>query len=292
MRSLHSFFPRAYKKYVDETVSIINTLLIIFLVRTFIFGLYQVPSGSMEPTLLVGESLVSDKLSVWFMPIKRGEVIAFNQPTYEYSENPVVNIFQRYVLGIFWGPQNWTKRVIAIPGDRLKGRIENGKTVIYLNGERLDEPYVNPYPLAIQLRSGTWTEQFSSRKRENVREITYDPTKSPEDQPFYRTTLDKLLTRNGEIALIYPGTPLDHGQDVFDITLNENEYWCMGDNREGSSDCRAVGPVDGKLIHGRVLFRLFSWDDPEYSWMILSFLRDPLHFFQKIRWNRCLQWIK
>ena len=60
MKAISSYFPKSYKRFIDETVSIINALLIIFLIRTFIFGLYQVPSGSMETALLVGESLVYD----------------------------------------------------------------------------------------------------------------------------------------------------------------------------------------------------------------------------------------
>ena len=52
---------------------------IAFLIRTFIFGLYKVPSGSMETTLLVSESFVSDKLSYWFTKPKRGDIIAFKE---------------------------------------------------------------------------------------------------------------------------------------------------------------------------------------------------------------------
>lgn len=293
MNYIHSFFPKSWHRFVDETISIFNALVIIFLIRTFIFGLYQVPSGSMETTLLVGESLVSDKLTVWFKPIQRGEIIAFNQPTYEYSENTLVNYLQRYVLGIFWGPQNWTKRVIGIPGDHVQGRIEDGKTVVYINGEKLNEPYVNTYPLARQVKTGTWANfnPYNKADYANLQLISYDTTKSPADQPFYKTSYDKLFIRDGKIVLIEPGTPQDRGIDVYDLVLKENEYWCMGDNRLGSSDCREVGVIDGKLIHGRVIFRLISWDDPETSWMIISFLKNPISFWSKIRWDRCFQWI-
>lgn len=294
MKTISSYFPREYKRFIDEAVSIVNALIIIFLIRTFIFGLYQVPSGSMEPTLLVGESLVSDKLTVWFTPIKRGEVIAFNQPTYEYSDNIIMNFIQRYILGVFWGPQNWTKRVIAIPGDHVQGRIEDGKTVVYINGQKIDEPYVNPYPLARRLKTGTWAtfNPYNRADYYNMQPISYDTSKTPEDQPFYKTSMAQLLQKDGNIELIYPGTPQERGIDVYDVHLKDNEYWCMGDNREGSSDCREVGVVDGKLIHGRVIFRLFSWDDPETGWMLISFLKNPITFFGKFRWNRCFQWIR
>src|SRR5579871_3786143 len=102
-------------------------LLIVFLIRTFGFGLYQVPTGSMETTMLVGERFFADKLSYNFRAPRRGEIISFNDPSFKYSTNPITKIFQRYV----WGPSNWTKRVIGIPGDIIRGVIENGKPVVY-----------------------------------------------------------------------------------------------------------------------------------------------------------------
>src|SRR3989337_1425775 len=99
-------------------------LLIVFLIRTFGFGLYQVPSGSMETTLLVGERFFADKFSYLFREPAYGDVISFNEPpvSFNYSNNKLVNLFQRYV----WGPSNWTKRVIGIPGDEVHGVIEDG----------------------------------------------------------------------------------------------------------------------------------------------------------------------
>jgi len=112
---------------------IIVILTLVFLLRTFGFGLYQVPTGSMETTMLVGERFFADKLTVWFTSIKRGEIISFNEPIYKYSKNPFMNLWERY----FWGPSNWTKRVIGIPGDHIQGKIEDGHPVVYLNGKKI-----------------------------------------------------------------------------------------------------------------------------------------------------------
>ena len=79
-----------------------------------------------------------NKFTVLFRDLKHGEIITFNDPLYPYSDNYFVNLWQRYV----WGPSNWTKRVIGIPGDHIQGKIEDGKPVVYLNGSKLDEPYV------------------------------------------------------------------------------------------------------------------------------------------------------
>src|SRR5580700_2099018 len=100
-------------------------LFVVIVIRIFIFGLYQVPTGSMETTMLVGERFFADKLSYFFRSPRRGEVIAFNAPNFKYSANPIIYILQQYVLGpvyipslgqINWGPDNWTKRIIGLPG--------------------------------------------------------------------------------------------------------------------------------------------------------------------------------
>src|SRR4030095_10404314 len=97
----------------------------------------------METTMLVGERFFADKLSYNFRKPYHGEIIAFNDPEFTYAEGYFHNLFHRYV----WGPSNWTKRVIGIPGDTIMGCIEDGKPVVYRNGEKLDEAYINKYPL-------------------------------------------------------------------------------------------------------------------------------------------------
>src|SRR5947207_1819537 len=92
-------------------------LLVVFLIRTFGFGLYQVPTGSMETTMLVGERFFADKFSYNFRKPRYGEIIAMNDPEFKYSSNAIMNLFQHYV----WGPSNWTKRVIGVPGDVMRG---------------------------------------------------------------------------------------------------------------------------------------------------------------------------
>src|SRR5579871_1420774 len=86
-------------------------LLIVFLIRTFGFGLYQVPTGSMETTMLVGERFFADKLSYLFRKPERNEIIALNEPTFKYSDNNIVRLYQEYVGWPIWpwGPVNFTK---------------------------------------------------------------------------------------------------------------------------------------------------------------------------------------
>jgi len=291
--------------FLSSVAEIAILFFVVFLIRTFFFGLYQVPSGSMEATMLVGERFFADKLTPYFTEIKRSEVIAFNDPTFEYSENGLVRLFQDYV----WGPSNWTKRVIGVPGDHMKGTIEDGKPVVYRNGKKLDEhAYTNPYPLI-----KVWTvdpEEVSTYlqngKARRVWDLivpkSFDPHQPLENQPLYRIKKERVVIEETEPGVLFPGTPIRaavkqeyeagesywSGGDEFDVVLGPNQYWVMGDNRLGSKDSRVFGPIDRRLIHGRIKYRIWSIDSDE-AWWIWDLIKGPADFWARVRWKRFLQ---
>jgi signal peptidase I len=292
--------PKKYKDFMNDTIvhriirwykrpnknwfadlfeSLIVIIPVVFLIKTFIFGLYQVPTGSMETTMLVGERFLADKFTPYLSAPKRGEIISFNQPTdYTYSTNWWINMYEQYVS---WKVVNFTKRVIAVPGDHIQGKIEDGKPVVYLNGEKLYEPYLNKYPLLARL------------KNEKIDYRSYDPNFAYDKQPFYRLTGSEVARAKlytGDCNMLYPGTPARRDIDIFDVKLGENQYWMMGDNRQGSSDSRDWGPLDtSKIIyHGRIVFRIWSMDSDE-SWWIFDLLKHPIDFWSRIRWSRFFQ---
>ncbi|HBY05998.1 MAG: LepB protein [candidate division TM6 bacterium GW2011_GWE2_42_60] len=256
-------------------------VFIVFLIRTFLFGLYLVPTGSMETTMLVGERFFADKLTPYITSLKHGEIIAFDAPKYAYSSNSIKRTWQKYV----WGPDNWTKRVIGLPGEHLQGTIENGKPVIYRDGKKLDEPYLNKYPLialwkrdtpdSFAMRSWTWK--------------SFDPNVPFDKQEQYKIDKDTVIQEGGGPNLLWPATPLK--TDIFDVHLGPDEYWVMGDNRLGSDDSRSWGPLKGEFIHGRILFRILSVDSQE-GWLLWDMIRHPIAFWSKVRWNRCFSVVR
>ncbi len=264
-------------------------LLIAVFVRTFLIGLYQVPTGSMETTMLIGERFFADKLSYFFRAPTHSEIVALMQPNYEFSQDP----FWQFVERNLFGPQNWTKRVIACPGDHIRGVIENGMPVVYLNGSKLDEPYLNQYPLiAIQNScAGGYTRR------------SYDPSAGFHAQPFYQIEEDTIyVDTSGKPYLTYPNQakPLSipaslrderywgECADEFDVKLESDEYWVMGDNRRGSQDSRYFGPIKQDTIFAHITWLLFSIDSNE-SWIVLDFIKNPVQFIKKIRLNRTLK---
>ncbi|MBP6869663.1 signal peptidase I [Candidatus Babeliales bacterium] len=288
IQKIIAWYKRPNKSWLADTLeSFIVIIPVVFLIKTCIFGLYQVPTCSMENTMLVGERFFADKMTPYFRGPKHGEIIAFNHPCYNYSKNPIINWYQRYIdLSIV----SWTKRVIGIPGDHIEGKIEDGKAVVYRNGEKLDEPYVNQYPI-IELFKPDLIENnnFSA----GMVRRTFDPSLKLNDskQPFYRINpIEAARAKQyASQSIYYPHVAED--KDVFDVYLGENEYWAMGDNRRGSYDSRGWGKLSGHLIHGRILFRIWS-SDSDASWWIVDLIKHPIDFWTRMRWSRCLNIVR
>jgi signal peptidase I len=109
---------------IEWTILIIAALVIAFLIKTFLFQAFYIPSGSMEPTLKIGDRVLVNKLSYDLHDIHRGDIIVFKAP----PEAQAGNI------------KDLVKRVIGLPGDVVELR----QGVLYVNGRRVDESYLAP----------------------------------------------------------------------------------------------------------------------------------------------------
>lgn len=285
-KRVHAWYNRPNKSTIVQYIETFVIILpIAFVIRTFFYGLYQVPTGSMETTMLVGERFFADKFTVLYSAPARGDIITFNDPNFDYSDNPYMRLFQRYV----WGPSNWTKRVVGVPGDHVQGVMEDGKPEIYINGEKLDQPYINKYPLLAEFKDGKMPPSGLFK--------SWDPEFSYENQPFYQMDerdvrlAKRYLHYYGEENIRYPQVSVERNGknlDVYDHYLGPNEYWVLGDNRRGSNDSRFWGKLDGQLIHGKIVWRLISIDSND-SWLIFDLLSHPIEFWKRVRWSRFFQ---
>ena len=121
---------RSRVRVTGEWVAIvIIAVAVSFLIRTYVFQTFFIPSASMEPTLQLGDRLIVDKLSVDFGTINRGDIVVFKAPPAENCGLPKVT--------------DLVKRVIGIPGDHLTSK---GNT-IYVNGKPLKEAWTHTEPL-------------------------------------------------------------------------------------------------------------------------------------------------
>jgi signal peptidase I len=233
------------REYVE---SLLVTVLLALFGTTFVVQAFKIPSQSMEPTLLVGDHLLVNKFLFggsgrWYdavLPyrdVRRGDVIVFKFP---FQDHP-----------------HYVKRVIGMPGDRIK-IVEQQ---VYVNGERLNEPYayhdsIAPYdPFLYNFPPASPDELLSNMQPEWASEISGH-------------------VQNGEI-LVPPG-----------------RYFAMGDNRDHSWDSRYWGFVDREAIMGRPLVIYWSLESPQDLGEDRSFLQalfDGLvHLPARLRWSRML----
>ena len=221
----------------------VTILLLVFGTATLLQA-FVVPTSSMEDTVLIGDHMIVDKLAfsphsafaghlLPYTDVKRGDIIVFKYPV-----NP---------------KENYVKRVIGVPGDRI--HLSNRE--LYLNGRKMSEPYVvhkMPYP---------------NEYRDNF------PLAPP----------DGLVMERGMEML---QTNVQNG----DLVVPPGYYYAMGDNRDNSLDSRYWGLVPRENIVGKPTIIFWSYDastealtDPNF--ISLDHLLDiATHFFSKTRWKR------
>lgn len=112
-----------WRPYVSFLKDIALGVVLWFLITQFVGEARQIPSGSMEPTIQIGDRVWTDKLFLRFDEIQRGDIVVFTPP--ERSEYPYI------------------KRVVGVPGDSVE--VKGGK--VFINGEPVAEPYVVEPPI-------------------------------------------------------------------------------------------------------------------------------------------------
>ena len=233
---------------VASLQSLVGTVVIAGFVITFIVQAFQIPSPSMENTLLVGDYLLVNKLCYGgggmgdhLMPyrrVQRGDIVVFHYPV-----NPT---------------QHFVKRVIGIPGDRV--RMINKQ--VFVNGVTLKEPYAN------------FTRPANDLFRDSFPRLDVAPGETPE----WWVQLRKLV---------------EDGQ----LIVPQGYYFVMGDNRDDSYDSRYWGFVPKANIIGRPLLIYWSVQEPDSEVVtpnsavgkLVHLAYAVTHIFQVTRWHRTLR---
>lgn len=222
---------------VWETVSIlIQALLLAVVLRTFLFQPFNIPSGSMKPTLLVGDYIFVSKYSYGFSR----HSFPFSPPLFEgriWGADP-----ERGDVVVFKFPsdtsKDYIKRVVGLPGDKVQLR----DSVVYVNDVA-----------AGRVQKGTFTDGTGG-----VSVPIYEETQS--NGASYAT----IDTRPGNLA---DNTP------VFEVP--EGHFFFMGDNRDNSSDSRyEVGMVPAVNLVGKAQVIFLSLEDGTPAWQIWKWPSD------------------
>ena len=224
---------------IRETITTISLAILIALgIRTVAYEPFNIPSGSMIPTLLIGDYLFVSKFSYGYsrhslpfsLPLipgrifitepKRGDVVVFKLPTDNETD--------------------YIKRLVGLPGDTVQ--LKNG--ILHLNGKPV--------------------------KRERVDDFIERAGKSN----YTRTTRYIETLANGNRHYIIEERDNGHRDNTRVFKVPEGHYFVMGDNRDNSSDSRFIGFIPRENLIGRAEFLFFSVDGKVWEfWKWPSTLR-------------------
>lgn len=142
-----------FEKHRDNIRTVSIALILAFLLRTFIIEPRFIPSGSMEPTLLVNDRIIVEKVSYSLRDPQRGEIIVFYPP-----KSPAIED----------NTKAYIKRLIGLPGDRIS--IHDGK--VFVNDRALTENYIAEPPDYIFPNQAQNLESLSSSQDSRYKSIT------------------------------------------------------------------------------------------------------------------------
>ncbi len=219
--------------FVIETAKTLAIAFVIaFLLRTFLFQSFHIPSGSMEPTLYKGDFLITTKYSLGYgkyaasplpFPVKEGRI---------FEQKP-----KRGDIIVFkpeGSPVHYIKRLVGLPGDVVQMK----KGFLYVNGKRQKTEKLatttETDPAGNPVRAQKYKEYFAGKRKPH-------------------TIIDKRI--GGEV------------DNTGEYAVPTGRYFFMGDNRDRSLDSRysvpmgGIGTVAAANLVGRAEFILLSVDD-------------------------------
>jgi signal peptidase I len=218
---------------VDMARAFFPVIVVVFLIRSFWVEPFKIPSGSMKPTLLVGDFILVNKYTYGIRlpvlnkkvmevnPVRRGDVVVFRYPV-----DPSVD---------------YIKRVIGTPGDKVvyrgKRLTVNGEAVAVQGSGYYTDAEVN------YMRLPTFLEKLDGKSHQ----MMIVPT-SP--------TVDL-----GQVRQFPYRENCEYNDDGFSCTVPAGHYFMMGDNRDQSADSRYWGFVPDDHIKGRAFYVWMNFGD-------------------------------
>jgi signal peptidase I len=256
---------RVEETFPEAVASICSILVIGLFILTFLGQNFVSPSGSMEQTLLVGDHLLVDRITLappakW-MPLvhyrepKRGDIVVFIKPV----TDPDADGNPQYLILV--------KRLIGVPGDHI--HLRNG--VVIING-------------AAQKLPG---DADNSPNLHNLRDVVF-----LDEFPSIPPSTEHDATEAWEVD--FP----NHFENG-DLVVPPGKYFMMGDHRHNSLDSRYWGFVPRENIVGRPIFNYWSFVTPEDQYeqpgignQLAWIGHVALHFFTETRWSRTLHLVR
>jgi signal peptidase I len=220
--------------WVEYSGSFFPVIALVFVLRSFLWEPFKIPSSSMVPTLLVGDLILVNKFDYGIrLPIINKKIIQVGDPqrgdvmVFKYPKDP---------------SQDYIKRVIGVPGDKItyenKRLTVNGKAVEY---QPMDDYLDDERPV--------YHQQFKEML--------------PGKQHRILTMKDRRTLDLGSVDNFPHRENCDYSYDKFTCIVPKGNYFMMGDNRDNSADSRYWGFVPDQNIVGKAILIWMNFSNPK-----------------------------
>jgi signal peptidase I len=220
--------------WLDWTAGLFPVIAAVFFLRSFLFEPFKIPSGSMIPTLLIGDLIVVNKYTYGLKvpiantrltqgePVKRGDVVVFR-----YPPNPNMDFI---------------KRVIGLPGDKISYLNKQ----LMLNGQPVPQQKLDDF---FDKDLSAYFEQYTETLGDHAHRIIVDPKRAA----FIGDTPDFPLAQKSLCQYSVTGVSCE---------VPPGHYFVMGDNRDNSADSRYWGFVPDQNIVGKAVVVWMNFGNP------------------------------